>query len=265
MRYKIAQTKDYIAPSSKYLLHSAKGTTWKNHKYIKVEGGKYFYPSDYEGGRHIDGDKDDPENTIESREPAGWDTKLFSSFEKGLKGADGKLDPKAVQQMLLFGKDKDGKGYDNFKVALNKAGIDTSEIDEKSLNLMRYKVVEHYKKKFAKEKDSKDSSESKSKSKSGSSADSKEKSSSKSKSGSSSGAKSKSGSSSSAGSKSKSKSDSKSSKKDDEKKTEKVDDKTKVSETTKKKKKNDNYSTSHYKYSRNGKVYGSKVYGGKIS
>lgn len=152
MNYKIAQTKGYIAPSPKHLLHSAKGTTWENHKYVKVEDGKYFYPSNYEGGRHSDV-KETPENTVQSREPVGWDTKLFSSFESNLRGANGKLDPKAVQQMLLFGKDKDGKGYDNFKVALGRAGIDTSKIDENSLNLMRYKVLEHYKNEFAKEKD----------------------------------------------------------------------------------------------------------------
>lgn len=153
MKYKIAQTKDYIAPSPKHLIHSAKGTTWSNHKYIKVEDGKYFYPSDYEGGRHTD-TQATPENTVESREPVGWDTKLFSSFEANLRGENGKLDPKAVQQMLLFGKDENGKGYDNFKVALGRAGIDTSQIDENSLNLMRYKVLEHYKNEFAKEKDS---------------------------------------------------------------------------------------------------------------
>lgn len=28
-----------------YLIHSAKGTTWKNHKYIKKENGKYIYAS----------------------------------------------------------------------------------------------------------------------------------------------------------------------------------------------------------------------------
>lgn len=151
MNYKIAQTKGYIAPSPKHLLHSAKGTTWENHKYVKVEDGKYFYPSNYEDGRHA-GTKETPENTVQSREPVGWDTKLFSSFESNLRGENGKLDPKAVQQMLLFGKDENGKGYDNFKVALGRAGIDTSQIDENSLNLMRYKVLEHYKNEFAKEK-----------------------------------------------------------------------------------------------------------------
>lgn len=147
MKYKIAQTKGYIAPSPKYLIHSAKGTTWEKHKYVKVEDGKYFYPSDSNNDS-----KSEPQgDTVESREPSGWDQKLISSFESSLSGNP---DPKAVQQMLLFGTDDNGKSYDNFKMALNKAGIDTSEIDDASLNLMRYKVLEHYKKEFAKEKDS---------------------------------------------------------------------------------------------------------------
>lgn len=36
------------------LKHSAKGSTWENHKYIKRLNGTYYYPNDYEGGRHIE-------------------------------------------------------------------------------------------------------------------------------------------------------------------------------------------------------------------
>lgn len=46
-----------------YLLHSAKGSTWKEHKYIQRKNGTYYYPDSYEGGRHLpDGDssKSDP-------------------------------------------------------------------------------------------------------------------------------------------------------------------------------------------------------------
>ena len=133
--------------------HSAKGTQWENHKYIKVEDGKYYYPDSYASGRHLgDNNQDQQQETVDSREPAGWENKLYSNFESGLKDASGKLDLKAVQQMLLFGKDDSGKGYDNFAIALSKAGIDASKIDPKSLNLMRHKVVEHYKQEFEKEK-----------------------------------------------------------------------------------------------------------------
>lgn len=39
------------------LIHSAKGSTWEEHKYIKRINGTYYYPDSYEGGRHLpDGD-----------------------------------------------------------------------------------------------------------------------------------------------------------------------------------------------------------------
>lgn len=34
-----------VAPTEEYLEHSAKGTTWKNHKYIKKVGSRYVYPA----------------------------------------------------------------------------------------------------------------------------------------------------------------------------------------------------------------------------
>lgn len=133
------------------LSHSAKGTSWKTHKYIKVENGKYFYPADYKGGRHIS-DKN-KQDIIESKEPAGWENKFYSEFESNLKRIGKELSPAEIQEMLLFGKNSDGSKYDNFQVALAEmAGIDADKIDPQSLNLMRYKVVEHYRQKFKKEK-----------------------------------------------------------------------------------------------------------------
>lgn len=36
-----------------WLIHSAKGSEWENHKYLKRIDGTYYYPDDYEGGRHL--------------------------------------------------------------------------------------------------------------------------------------------------------------------------------------------------------------------
>lgn len=36
-----------------FLSHSAKGSTWENHKYILRKNGTYYYPDSYEGGRHL--------------------------------------------------------------------------------------------------------------------------------------------------------------------------------------------------------------------
>lgn len=45
--------KQFIGVGQMALLHSAKGSTWENHKYIKRIDGTYYYPDSYEGGRHI--------------------------------------------------------------------------------------------------------------------------------------------------------------------------------------------------------------------
>lgn len=137
---------------TKELKHSAKGSTWEKHDYIKVEDGKYYYPDDYEGGRHLPkGDKDD--STTSPGEPSGWENQFYKEWESNLNRIGQNLDPKQVQEMLLFGKNSDGSTYDNFYVALTEMGIDADKIDPNTLNKMRYKVVEHYKKEFEQEKD----------------------------------------------------------------------------------------------------------------
>lgn len=154
-KYELRQTKDF-KPSrvKKYLAHSAKGTQWDEdkRKYIKVEDGKYYYPDSYEGGRHLP--KGEQPDSASKSEPSGWESKFYNEFESNLNRIGGKLDPKQIQELLLFGKNSDGSKWDNFAVALAEhAGIDADKIDPNVLNAMRYKVVEHYKKEFEKEKE----------------------------------------------------------------------------------------------------------------
>ncbi len=131
------------------LAHSAKGSTWEDHKYVKVIDGVYYYPDGYEGGRHLsDAQKKDTDDGNKSGDKLD---SFYKDWEQSLGSI--KLDPKSVQELLMFGKDKDGKDYDNFKAALEKAGIDTSKISAEELNAMRYKVVDHYKEEFSKEKE----------------------------------------------------------------------------------------------------------------
>lgn len=55
----------------KVLKHSAKGSTWEEHKYVKRIDGTYYYPRGYEGGRTIDslegGDKEKESKEGEDR------------------------------------------------------------------------------------------------------------------------------------------------------------------------------------------------------
>lgn len=148
----------YILKPTRELKHSAKGSEWKKHTYIKKDKatGYYYYPDDYSGGRHIPKDQADARQAAMDKwkessegEPSNWQTKFFSDFEKTL-GND--IDPKRIQDLLLFG-EENGKKYDNFAVALEEIGIKTDNIDPTVLNRMRYKVLDHYKAQFEQEKD----------------------------------------------------------------------------------------------------------------
>ncbi len=43
-----------VSPSSVVLQHSAEGSSWKKHKYVKKIDGVYYYPVGYDDGRTID-------------------------------------------------------------------------------------------------------------------------------------------------------------------------------------------------------------------
>lgn len=57
----------YCAPPI-YLSHSAKGSTWEDHKYVERIDGTYYYPSGYTKGRTIDSLKGKPEEDTGSKE-----------------------------------------------------------------------------------------------------------------------------------------------------------------------------------------------------
>ncbi len=69
------------------LLHSAKNSKWKEHKYIKRVNGTYYYPESHEGGRHLpsggsihseytDGDEDFDDKNYSDKNRLG-DTDFF--------------------------------------------------------------------------------------------------------------------------------------------------------------------------------------------
>lgn len=91
---------------SQFLQHSAEGSSWKKHKYIKRVDGTYYYPDSYEGGRHLpDGEKDDSSED---------DTKVFDEFESFskelMKKGEAYWDPEEVSKMT---KEELGELYEN--------------------------------------------------------------------------------------------------------------------------------------------------------
>lgn len=84
----------FVVETGRQLEHSAKGSTWEDHKYIKRIDGTYYYPDNYEGGRHLpENDKDKKETSMEDdlfeklKDFAGdeLDSQLRGSFDKILR------------------------------------------------------------------------------------------------------------------------------------------------------------------------------------
>lgn len=84
----------FVLETGIHLEHSAKGSTWEEHKYIKRIDGTYYYPDNYSGGRHLpEGDKDKKETSMEDdlfeklKDSAGdeLDSQLRGSFDKILR------------------------------------------------------------------------------------------------------------------------------------------------------------------------------------
>lgn len=46
--------RSFIGGQTRIISHSAKGSEWEDHKYIKKIDGNYYYPDNYQGGRHLD-------------------------------------------------------------------------------------------------------------------------------------------------------------------------------------------------------------------
>lgn len=49
-----------VVPDYRSFKHSAEGSSWKKHKYVKKVGDTYYYPDTYEGGRHIPNKNKEP-------------------------------------------------------------------------------------------------------------------------------------------------------------------------------------------------------------
>lgn len=78
--YKDFRNSKFIISSGKILQHSAKGSTWEEHKYIKKVDGTYYYPDNYEGGRHLP-DNDEKKSKEFDHEKAATE---FNNFFKSL-------------------------------------------------------------------------------------------------------------------------------------------------------------------------------------
>lgn len=85
-----------------HLHHSAKGSEWEDHKYVKKIDGVYYYPVGYEDGRTIDSLKEDKESKDKPKSKDDRIKEIQDHFDQYLakRGIDWRSLPKdEVDQM----------------------------------------------------------------------------------------------------------------------------------------------------------------------
>lgn len=117
---------------SPVLMHSAKGSTWKKHKYIKIMNGLYFYPDDYIGGRHLNSDKKSSKKSNKKEDKKNdKSSKSKNGSSKDGKDEKTKLSDKKIEKLandVIYGKygvgqermNKLGKKYDAVQYRVNQ-------------------------------------------------------------------------------------------------------------------------------------------------
>lgn len=143
--YKDFRRSKFVVTSGQCLEHSAKGSTWEEHKYIKRIDGTYYYPDSYEGGRHLpDGEKrkassdEKDKDKLSSEEASKLNQKVYEDLISGhLYLDDDVKDFKKFKEMLEESYGIDASKYKdsdlkNIQKGLNN-GVDPD--DEKAPNL----------------------------------------------------------------------------------------------------------------------------------
>lgn len=135
----------FIFGSEQHLEHSAKGSTWEEHKYIKRIDGTYYYPDSYEGGRHISDMENGDDSDKEKKDKYGDAQKdsfgvKLSEVEQGvydyMKNNLKDVDPKEVSEETWK---KFIKEYVKF------VGGDPNNIPDDIIGKVQKNVTEHYK------------------------------------------------------------------------------------------------------------------------
>jgi len=133
-----------------YIAHSAKGSEWKHHDYLKKTGtpgkmedtGKYYYPDSYKGGRHLP--KGESTSKKKSSDSAGemedWEKKVHEHLESIIKnnpdlfktGAD-------VARGIL-----DENNFTAVKNTLKAFGVKVDDMSDDEIRKLRDKIASKY-------------------------------------------------------------------------------------------------------------------------
>ena len=124
-----------------WIIHSAKGSTWEEHKYIKRDDGVYYYPDSYEGGRHLpDGEKADSKDKGNGSGLEDWEKKIHQHVA-GIVEAHPELFKTTadISKAILAPANTQA-----FKNTLKAFGMDPDKMSESELNKVRSKIAGYY-------------------------------------------------------------------------------------------------------------------------
>lgn len=135
-----------VVPDS-HIQHSAKGSTWEDHKYVKKIDGVYYYPVGYEDGRTVDSLKDsDKDSDDEDLD------RIKNRYDEILKerGIDiSKLSKEEIDKMQREDYDKMSASKkevaltqvkEHFDEYMKERGVDVSKLSKEQVDEMQ-KVI----------------------------------------------------------------------------------------------------------------------------
>lgn len=124
--------------------HSAKGSTWDKHKYVKVIDGVYYYPVGYEKGRTVDSlkdsDKKEKDEDFDSEKELTKVKEHFDEYmkERGVNVWDLPKDQIDEMQRTIAKEIESGNNPDRILKELNKESSN-SKVEELANEVIRGK------------------------------------------------------------------------------------------------------------------------------
>lgn len=123
-----------IRPDFRQFKHSAKGSVWENHKYVKRLDGTYYYPDSYEGGRHISDLERDSKNQNEEESSEMVDLSENDIENLALEVIRGNFGNGQIRKDLLAG------NYEAIQKRVNelmRTRIGSKKVDEASSEVVQ--------------------------------------------------------------------------------------------------------------------------------
>lgn len=123
--------------------HSAKGTTWEEHKYIKRDDGVYYYPDSYDGGRHLpEGSKSKSKNDDKNKGSGleDWEKKIHQHVAGIVESHPELFKSTAdISKAILAPANTQA-----FKNTLKAFGLEPDKMSDAELNKVRSKIAGYY-------------------------------------------------------------------------------------------------------------------------